>query len=116
MVEPTSSATTAAAAMGAVAITSIMPGVNGDALIGAFAGAVVFALHAKDLTLTKRLIYMVVSILIGYLGAEEVLRYTGMSSYTLAAFGLSAVVVTTALAGIDKIRNFDVTSLFKRGG
>ena len=115
MVEPTSSATTAAAAMGAVAITSVLPGVNGDALIGAFAGAVVFALHAKDLTISKRVIYMVVSIMLGYLGADEVLRYTGMTSYTLASFGLSAVVVTLALASIDRIRNFDITSFFKRG-
>lgn len=114
--EPTSSATTAATAMGAVAFTSILPGVNGDALIGAFAGAVVFALHAKDLAIIKRLIYMFVSVLLGYLGADEVMRHTGMQSYTLAAFGLSAVVVTLALAGIDRIRSFDITSLFKRGG
>lgn len=113
--EPTSSAASAAAAMGAVALTSVIPGVNGDALIGAFAGAVVFALHAKDLAIVKRLIYMVVSILLGYLGADEVLRHTGMQSYTLAAFGLSAVVVTLALAGIDKIKQFDITSIFKKG-
>lgn len=115
MVEPTSSAGTAAAAMGAVALTSVLPGVNGDALIGAFAGAVVFALHAKDLTVPKRIVYMVVSILLGYLGAEEVLRHTPLQSYTLAAFGLSAVVVTLALASIDRIRSFDITSLWKRG-
>lgn len=115
MVEPTSSAGTAAAAMGAVAITSVLPGVNGDALIGAFAGAVVFALHAKDLTITKRLVYMVLSILLGYLGADEVMHRLGMHSYTLASFGLSALVVTAALASIDRIRNFDVTKIFKRG-
>lgn len=113
--EPTSSAASAAAAMGAVALTSVIPGVNGDALIGAFAGAVVFALHAKDLAIAKRLIYMLVSILLGYMGADEVLRYTGMKSYTLAGFGLSAVIVTLALAGIDRIKQFDIASLFKRG-
>lgn len=113
--EPTSSAATAAAAMGAVVITSVIPGVNADALIGAFAGAVVFALHAKDLPILKRISYMVVSILVGYMGTGEVMRYTGMESYTLAAFGLSAVVVTAALAGIDKIKQFDITSLWKKG-
>jgi hypothetical protein len=113
--EPTSSAASAATAFGAVAVTSLMPGVNGDALIGAFAGAVVFALHAKDLTITKRLVYMVVSILLGYMGADEVLRLTPLTSYALAAFGLSAVVVTFALAGIDKIRSFDITTFWKRG-
>ena len=115
MVEPTSSAASAATAMGAVAITSILPGVNGDALIGAFAGAVVFALHAKDITLTKRLIYMAISILLGYMGVDEVIRYTGIQSATIAAFALSAVVVTMALASIDRIRNFDITSFWKRG-
>src|SRR5690606_41079579 len=58
--EPTSSAVSAGAAMGAVTITSVLPGVNGDALIGAFAGAVVFALHARDITIPKRLVYMLV--------------------------------------------------------
>lgn len=116
MVEPTSSATTAAAAMGAVALTSVLPGVNGDALIGAFAGAVVFALHAKDLSIAKRIVYMLVSILLGYLGADEIMRRTGLESHALSAFGLSAVVVTLALASIDRIRSFDITQLWKKGG
>lgn len=113
--EPTSSAVSAGAAMGAVWATAFLPGVNGDALIGAFAGAVVFALQAKDLGLLKRLAYMLISILIGYLGAGEVMAQTGLQSWTLAAFGLSATVVTLALAGIEKIRTFDITSIFKRG-
>lgn len=114
MAEPTSSAASAGIAFGAVAITSMLPGVNGDALIGAFAGATVFALHAKDLPTLKRIIYMMVSILIGYLGADEVMRQTWLESPTLAAFGLSAVIVTLALASIDRIRELDVPSIFKR--
>lgn len=115
MVEPTSSAASAATAMGAVAITSLLPGVNGDALIGAFAGAVVFALHAKDLPLAKRLIYMAISILLGYMGAGEVIRHTPLESPAIAAFALSALIVTLALASIDRIRSFDITSFWKRG-
>lgn len=79
-----------------------------------FAGAVVFALHAKDVSIPKRIIYMIVSILLGYLGA--VMRHTGLQSHTLAAFGLSAVVVTIALASIDKIKAFDIASLLKKRG
>lgn len=101
--------------MGAVAVTSMLPGVNGDALIGAFAGAVVFALHAKDISIVKRLAYMIISILIGYLGAGEVMHWTGMQSPAVSAFAASALIVTAALAGIDKIRQFDITSLWKRG-
>lgn len=58
---------------------------------------------------------MLVSILLGYLGAGEVLHQTGLQSYTLAAFGLSAVIVTLALASIDRIRKFDITSFWNRG-
>ncbi len=114
MAEPTSSAASAGIAFGAVWITSMLPGVNGDALIGAFAGAALFALHAKDLPIMKRIVYMVISILIGYLGADEVLRQTWLESHTLAAFGLSAVIVTLALATIDRIQNFDITRFLKR--
>ncbi|TEA79847.1 putative holin [Allopusillimonas ginsengisoli] len=113
--EPTSSAVSAGAAMSAVAFTSLLPGVNGDALVGAFAGAVVFALHAKDISIAKRLAYMVVSFVVGYLAAPEVMRYTGLQSDTVAAFSASALIVTAALAGIDKIKAFDITSLWKRG-
>jgi hypothetical protein len=113
--EPTSSAASAWATMSAVAITSILPGVNGDALIGAFAGAVVFALHAKDLPIIKRLIYMMLSILLGYMGAGEVMHWTGIQSHTIAALVASALIVTALLSGIDKIRQFDITSLWKKG-
>lgn len=116
MIEETSNSLSAATAMGTVALASILPGVNGDALIGSFAGAVVFALHAKDLPIPKRIIYMILSILLGYLGADEVMRHTGLQSHTLAAFGLSAVVVTIALASIDKIKSFDIASLLKKRG
>ena len=51
MIDQTSNSVSAATAMGTVALASIMPGVNGDALIGAFAGAVVFALHSKDISM-----------------------------------------------------------------
>lgn len=93
----------------------MLPGVNGDALIGAFAGAVVFALHAKDISIIKRLVYMAVSFVVGYLAAPEVMRYTGLQSFSVSAFGASALIVTAALAGIDKIKAFDITTLWKKG-
>lgn len=115
MAEPTSSAVSAGVTMGAVAFTAMLPGINGDALIGAFAGAVVFAMHAQDLAILKRLVYMVVSVLIGYLGAGEVITHTWVTSPVIAGFGLSAVIVTLTLATIDRIRNFDMTRFWKRG-
>ncbi len=113
--EPTSSAASAMALSGTVVFTSLLPGVDADALIGAFGGAVVFAMHAKDTRLLKRLIYMVVSFVIGYISVPEVTHWTGIQHPTVAAFAASAIVVTLALASIDKIKSFDIASFWKRG-
>lgn len=112
--EPTSSAVSAATLYGAILLTSLMPGVNPDALIGAFAGAVVFAAHTKDVRLVKRLIYMVVSLVIGYMAVPEVTHWTGLQHPGVAAFAASATVVTLALATIDRIKSFDISQLWKR--
>ncbi|MVW80164.1 putative holin [Bordetella sp. 02P26C-1] len=113
MTEPSSVAASVATYSG-VAIAAAMPGVNGDALIGAFAGAVVFAIHAKDLSIGKRVAYLIVSILVGYLAEDEVTRWTHIQNSALAAFVASAFVVTAALSGIDWLRKLDITSFIKR--
>lgn len=119
MLDATSNATMSAiTTAGALSLTALVPGVNAEALIGAFGGAAVFALHAADTSILKRLIYMGLSMLIGYMGAGEVMVWTGITSWTLASFALSAVVVTAATTGIDRIRQFDLGSLlgiFRRG-
>lgn len=115
MAEPTSSAAvTAGIGFGAITLTAFAPGVDGDALIGAFAGAAVFAIHSKNLPVYKRLIYMVISMLIGYMAAEEVTHWTNIQSSAVAAFSGSALIVTVALALIDKIRDFDIHTLIRR--
>lgn len=115
MAEPTSSVLLPAAlTFSAVSFASLLPGIDGDALIGAFAGASVFALHTKDLSIFKRLFYMLVSILMGYFGTGEVTRFTDVQHTGVAAFIGSALIVTAALSSIDRIRNFDVTSIFRR--
>lgn len=115
MSEPVSgAAATAGVALGLVTFTSLMPGVDGDALIGAFGGAAVFAIHARDLSILKRLAYMIVSIILGYIGAEEVTHWTSIQSSAIAAFICSALIVTAALSSIDKIRDFDISSIFGR--
>jgi hypothetical protein len=111
--EPTSSTISAGLVFGTVALSTLIPGVNGDALIGAFAGAVVFTLHTKDLIVIKRLVYLIVSFVIGYIATPEVMHWTGVQSYGVAAFIASATVVTLALAFIEKIKAFDLSNLRK---
>ncbi|KAA0910693.1 putative holin [Pusillimonas sp. ANT_WB101] len=112
--EPTSSAVSQAVVTWApVALAALMPGVDGGALIGAFGGSVVFALHTTDVSILKRFIYMIVSLVIGYLAAPEVAHLAGVESTTVPGFLASAFVVTVALAGIEKIKAFDVMSFVR---
>lgn len=114
MPEPTTSSASAFATLATVYLASTMASVNADALIGAFAGAAVFAIHSTDISVPKRFAYMLVSILIGYMGAEEVITHTWLQSYVMASFGLSSLVVALTLASIDRMRDFDFTKMFRR--
>jgi hypothetical protein len=108
--EPT---TTTAAALAVVAVTgSLIPGIDGATLIGAFSGAVIFVLSQKDGGKITRSMYGAVSGVIGYMGSGEVMRLTPITDPAIAAFALSATVITLALTAIDKIKNFDITSVW----
>ena len=110
MAEPT---TTTAATLAIVALSgSLIPGVDGAALIGAFSGAVIFVLSQKDGGKITRSLYGAVSAVIGYMGSGEVTRLTPITDPTIAAFALSATVITLVLTAIDKIKSFDITALW----
>lgn len=114
MAEPTSTSTLAIAA--GIGFASLFPGIDGDALIGAFAGAALIVVSSKDLTLGKRFAYLVISLVVGYLGAPEIIHLTPLRSTGVAAFFAAAVAITLALQLIDRIKAFDLAALFKKGG
>ncbi|MGO4703826.1 putative holin [Dyella sp. 2RAB6] len=56
MAEPTTTSTTLAGlAAAGVSVASLLPGMDGNAIVGAFAGAALMALHARDIGIPKRL-------------------------------------------------------------
>lgn len=113
MSEPTSAAT-AAATVAPVLIGLALPSINPEALIGAFGGAVVFMMHAKSYALGKRFVYMVVSIIIGYLATPEVLQQTPIQSEVVAAFFVSLLIVQTSLVIMDFVKGFDLNAFVSR--
>lgn len=113
MSEPTS-ATVAAITVAPVLMGLAVPGVDPDALIGAFGGAVVFMMHAKDYSLGKRFVYMMVSILIGYSAAGEVLAQTPIRSTVVASFIVSLLIVQASLVTMDFVRGFDIGKFISR--
>ncbi len=113
MTEPTSTTSMVAIATG-VGMASLLPGIETDAFIGAFAGATLFVVSAKDLPIWKRLLYLAISVVGGYLGGTDVMRRFDVASSGLAAFICAAVIITFTLGLIERSRSGD-TSRLPRG-
>lgn len=113
MSEPTS-ATVAVVTVAPVLMGLVLPGIDPDALIGAFGGAVVFMMHAKDYSLGKRFVYMMVSILIGYSASGEVLVHTPIRSAVVASFIVSLLIVQASLVIMDFVKGFDIGKFISR--
>ena len=104
----------AAAASATAILASMLPGVDGGTLIGAFSGAAVFVLSTKDGGCVNRVLYGFISCLLGYMGAGEVARLTPISDPAIGAFLLSAVLVTVTLTLIERIKTLQISDLWKR--
>lgn len=110
MAEPN---TTTAAPLAAVSIVSVAPGIDGNALIGAFAGAALVVVTSKDIGVGRRAAYMLISLVMGYLAAPEIVGATPIQSTGVAAFFAAALVIAVTLRLIDRAKSFDPRSLFR---
>lgn len=116
MSEPTIATLATSAALGAAtATTALLPGIDGNALVGAVAGAALFVTSSRDLPLLRRVIYLVISTVVGYLAAPEVLAHVPLQSTAIAAFLAGALVVTLTVQLIERAKAFDLSTLLKKG-
>ncbi|SDG60981.1 Putative phage holin [Onishia taeanensis] len=109
MAEP-STTTAVATATGLAALVGWLPGVDANAVIGAFCGASLFVISAKDLGLFERFAYLVISLLIGYLGGPSVLGQW-ITHSAVSAFIGAATAVTAGLRAIEGVKTLDLKSL-----
>lgn len=114
MAEPTSLSTLAMIAAG-VGLAAVLPGIDGNALVGAFAGGTLFVVSATSTPLWRRAVYLCISVIVGYQATSEMVRWLPIRSTGVAAFIASAVLVTLTLAAIEKCKTFDF-SWIRRGG
>ncbi|MCT8273349.1 phage holin family protein [Xanthomonas translucens] len=114
MTEPTSVSSGILIATG-VGLASILPGIDGDALIGAFAGGALFVVSSTKDALIQRLFYFAISVVAGYQLAPEILRWLPIKSSGVAAFGSAACAITVTLGLIQKSKSIDL-SFLRRGG
>ncbi|ADP02328.1 gp35 [Burkholderia phage KL3] len=113
MAEPNT--TTAAALAAAIGLAGIAPGIDGDALIGAFAGAALVVVTSKDLGIGRRAAYMLISLVMGYLAAPEINHLVPVRSSGVAAFFAAALVITVTLTLMERVKDIDFGALIRRG-
>ncbi|MGV4733209.1 phage holin family protein [Burkholderia sp. JSH-S8] len=114
MAEPNT--TSAAALAAAIGLAGVAPGIDGDALIGAFAGAALVVVTSKDLGIARRAAYMLISLVMGYLAAPEITHIVPIRSTGVAAFFAAALVITVTLTLIERVKGADLLALFRKGG
>lgn len=115
MAEPSTTTIVAAAAAG-IGLSSMFPGIDGNALIGSFAGATLVAISSSNIPSFHRFGYMLISFAIGYLAAPEVIHNTPLKESGVAAFFASAVAIALTLHGIDLIKTIELPAWLRKGG
>ncbi|MEI2416233.1 putative holin [Orrella sp. JC864] len=115
MPDPTTPTAVAAAAAG-VSLATLLPGIDGNALIGAFAGAALVAISSKEPRLLVRAVHVLISLVMGYLTAPEIVAQTPLQETGVAAFAAAALIVTLALWATERIKTLDLSIFTRRGG
>lgn len=106
MAEP-STATAATTATIAALTVGMLPGVDANAVVGAFCGASLFVISAKDLSLFVRFAYLLISFSIGYLGGPAMLSSV-IEHSAVAAFIAAAITITAGLRVIEGVKTLDL--------
>lgn len=108
MAEPASTAASVVVAGTAGAVLpGVLTGIDTLAAIGALAGALVFYTTTETMPVWKRMVFLMVSFVMGYLFAPALVDFElwGIRPFKYsgpAAFGASVLVVTVALAAIKR--------------
>lgn len=106
MAEPSTAAAAGTATLTA-AVIGMLPGIDANAVVGAFCGATLFVISAKDLGLFERFAYLLISFAIGYLGGPTLLGDM-LEQSAVSAFIAAAVTVTAGLRAIEGVKTLDI--------
>jgi hypothetical protein len=112
MAEPSTTALTVASA--GIGFASLFPGIDGNALIGAFAGAALVVVTSRELSTLMRFAYLLISLVAGYLAAEDVVRVTPIASTGMAAFFAAALAIAVTLPLIERVKALDLLSFWRK--
>jgi hypothetical protein len=116
MSEPISFSGVSAAAVLGIAV--VMP--DTSAAVGALAGATLWILQQRELGILPRVLYFLISFVVGYANGAEVSHLIGFESAMPGAVIVSALLViiaNTVMAGLKKLDFLDViNAILKKFG
>lgn len=111
MAEP-STITATSAAVG-IALFSLFANVDVPTLMGATAGASLFVTSAKDITLPARIVYLFISLFMGY-QAGPALLVEYLKEPAVCAFVGAACCIAIGLKLIASVEQFDIFKWIKK--
>ncbi|MEB0138004.1 MULTISPECIES: putative holin [unclassified Undibacterium] len=115
MAEPHTTSFIVTATAASLGVSTLFPGIDGNALIGAFAGSSLVAISSKNLPLLQRVAYMLISFAVGYLAAPEVVSKTPLHESGVAAFLAAAAAIAVTLHLIDLIKTIQLPQWLQKG-
>lgn len=110
MAEPSSTAIAVTTAAG-ISLASVVFGLNTDIAIGSFAGATLFITSARELTVKTRILYLIISIVMGYFMAYELMKNTFISGPAVAGFIGGLTSISLGLLIIKQLQDGDLIGL-----
>ncbi|MDH0334482.1 putative holin [Pseudomonas otitidis] len=107
MGEPASTVGAVVAGAAGAGVAGFMTSVNGEAAVGALMGALIYFTTTRELPVVNRVIFFMVSFVMGYLFAPAIVGVEIMNTRPFqfpgpAAFAASCLVVAVSLAAIRR--------------
>ena len=114
MAEPT----TTTATIATLSAVSLLPFINGNALLGAVLGAAFIATYEKDLNAYQRIRNMILATGIGYISAPLVTEHTFLKTDAVAALLTSILCLFVLIKVVDWVKVAKLSDIFNlfRGG
>ena len=112
MAEPSTTAATVVAAT-SIGLATLFPGVDGNALIGAFAGATLFVMSARELSLWVRGIYLIISLIMGYISAQELTLHLPIQETGVTGFIGGLLCITLTAPMVKRLEGVDLISAIR---
>ena len=111
MAEPTTTTTAVTLAAGGITVTTALLGMDTEVATGALVGAAIFVVSAKELNLPTRIIYLLASVVLGYILTPEIVKHTFIQAPAVAGLVGGLLGVSGCKLLLKQLDNTDLSWL-----